>query len=75
MVLALGGAFFFWRAITTPFRGYQEPFRQVEIHRGIRTSLILRHLQHEGIVRDVYIPAVYLKLLKRGDSVGRECAG
>jgi UPF0755 protein len=69
LLLALGGAYFFRRAITTPFKGYQEAFRQVEVRRGVRTSLIIRHLQQRGIVRDAYIPLIYLKLLKRGESL------
>jgi UPF0755 protein len=69
LLLGLGGTYFFWRAITTPYKGYREPFRQVEVHRGVKTSSIIRHLQQEGIVRDAYIPVIYLKLLKRGDSL------
>jgi UPF0755 protein len=69
LLLGLGGTYFFWRAITTPFKGYTDSFRQVEIIRGVKTSSIIRHLQHEGIVRDAYIPIVYLKLLRRGDSL------
>jgi UPF0755 protein len=69
VLLALGAAYFFWRAITAPYKGYPQPFRQVEVRRGIKTSSIIRHLQQEGIVRDAYIPLIYLKLLKRGDSL------
>jgi UPF0755 protein len=39
------------------------------VRRGIKTSSIVRHLQHEGIVRDAYIPIIYLKLLHRNDSL------
>jgi len=41
----------------------------VEVHKGLRTSTILRHLQQEGVVRDEYVPLVYMKLVRRGDSL------
>jgi UPF0755 protein len=41
----------------------------VEIHKGLRTSTILRHLQQEGVVRDEYVPLVYMKLVRRGESL------
>lgn len=69
VLLALGGAWFFWRALTTPYKGYATPVKDVEVRRGIKTSSIIRHLQQEGIVRDAYLPLIYLKLLRRGDSL------
>lgn len=41
----------------------------VEVHKGLRTSTILRHLQQEGVVRDEYVPLIYMKLVRRGDSL------
>ncbi len=58
-----------WRALTTPFKGYPEAVRDVEVRRGVKTSAIIRHLQLQGIVRDAYIPLVYLKLVRRNDSL------
>ena len=69
VLLALGGAYFFRRAITAPHKGYPEPFKQVEVRRGVKTSSIVRHLQQQGIVRDAYIPLIYLKVFKRGESL------
>jgi UPF0755 protein len=39
------------------------------VHKGLRTSTILRHLQQAGIVRDEYVPLIYMKLVRRGDSL------
>jgi UPF0755 protein len=69
VILVLGGAWFFWRALTTPFKGYSGPSKQVEVRRGVKTSTILHHLQQDGIVRDSYIPLIYLKLVRRGESL------
>lgn len=43
--------------------------RQVEIRKGLRTTTILQHLQREGIVRDEYVPLIYMKLLRHNDSL------
>ena len=43
--------------------------KDVEIHRGQRTSTILRHLQAAGVLRDEYIPLVYMKLVRHGESL------
>jgi len=69
IVLAAGAGWFLWRALTTPFRGYSAPAQQVEVKKGIRSATIIRHLQREGIVRDAYIPLIYLKLVRRGESL------
>jgi UPF0755 protein len=41
----------------------------VEIRKGLRSSAIVRHLQQEGIVRDQYIPVIYVKLARYGESL------
>jgi UPF0755 protein len=41
----------------------------VEVRKGLRTSTIVRHLQEQGIVRDQYIPVIYVKLVRYGDSL------
>lgn len=68
-MLAAGGGWFFYRALRSPFKGYPEPVKDVEVHRGQRTSTILRHLQAAGILRDEYIPLVYMKLVRHGESL------
>jgi UPF0755 protein len=41
----------------------------VEVRKRLPTAAILRHLQEEGIVRDPYVPLIYMKLIRRGDSL------
>ncbi len=36
---------------------------------GQRTSTIIRHLQQQGILRDEYVPLVYVKLARSGESL------
>ena len=36
---------------------------------GQRTSIILKHLQADGVIRDPYVPLIYMKLLRRNDSI------
>ena len=51
-LLTAGGGYFFWRALTFPYKGYPQPVKDVEVRKGQRTALILRHLREAGIVRD-----------------------
>ncbi|HEX6086142.1 MAG TPA: endolytic transglycosylase MltG [Thermoanaerobaculia bacterium] len=69
VLLAIGGGWFFWRAVGSPYKGYTEPQKRVEIRRGLRTSAILQQLQKEGVLRDEWIPLVYMKLLRSRDSL------
>ena len=43
--------------------------KDVEVRKGQRTALILRHLQKQGIVRDEYVPLIYIKLVRYGESI------
>ena len=69
MLLTIGGGWFFWRAMTSPYRGYSDPAKRVEIRKGQRTATILHHLQAEGVIRDEYIPLVYMKLARHNESL------
>lgn len=69
MLLAIGGGWFFWNALQSPYRGYPEPRKRVEVRKGMRTAAILRELQAEGIIRDEYVPLVYMKLLRNRESM------
>ena len=69
MLLGIGAGWFFWRAMRTPFKGYSGPSKRVEVRRGLRTSTILLHLQKEGVLRDEWVPLVYMKLLRSRDSI------
>lgn len=68
-MLAIAGGYFFWRALTSPYKGFPEPAKLVEVRKGLRTSTILRHLQTSGVIRDEYVPLIYMKLVRRGDSL------
>jgi UPF0755 protein len=39
------------------------------VRKGQRTAAVVRHLQTEGVVRDQYIPLIYMKLVRYRDSV------
>jgi peptidoglycan lytic transglycosylase G len=39
------------------------------VRKGQRTAIILRHLQNEGIVRDAYVPLIYMKVIRHGESI------
>ena len=69
VLLAVGAGWFFWRAVREPYKGYPEPKKRVEIRRGLRTAVILEQLQNEGVLRDEWIPLVYMKALRARDSL------
>lgn len=39
------------------------------VRHGQRTSTILRHLQSEGIIRDEYVPLIFMKTARYGESI------
>jgi UPF0755 protein len=55
--------------VRVPYRGFTEPAKDVEVRKGQRTSVILRHLQQAGVVRDAYIPLIYIKVARHGESI------
>lgn len=69
MIFAIAGGIFFWQALTRPYRGFEGEAAQVEVRRGWNSAEILKHLQEAGILRDDFVPLVYLKLVRRGDSL------
>ena len=69
VVLGCGAAWFFWRAVRTPYKGYAEPSTRVEVRRGQRTAVILQNLQRAGVLRDEWIPLLYMKFLRGRDSL------
>jgi len=68
-VLAVAGGWFFIRAMRSPFRGYAEPRKDVEVRHGLRSATILKHLETEGIIRDEYLPLVYMKIVRHNDKI------
>ncbi len=69
LLLAAGGGWFFWRALNSPYKGYSEPAKRVEVRRGQRTSSILQSLKKAGVLRDEWVPLVYMKLARARDSM------
>lgn len=53
----------------SPYKGYAEPVRLVEVRHGQRTSTIIRHLQQQGVLRDEYVPLIYMKIARGGESL------
>jgi UPF0755 protein len=43
--------------------------KDFEVRKGQRTAVMLRHLQEQGIVRDEYVPLIYIKLGRYGESI------
>jgi UPF0755 protein len=68
VLFAVGAAIFAWNALNKPWRGYEEPVI-VEVQRGWNSGRILEHLRSKGVLRDDFVPLVYLKVLRRGDSL------
>jgi UPF0755 protein len=69
VLLGIGAGWFFWRAMRTPYKGWTEAKQRVEVRRGQRTSSILQLLQKNGVVRDEWIPLVYMKIFRGHDSL------
>jgi UPF0755 protein len=69
VILGAGAGWFFWRAMRAPYRGWTGARQRVEVRRGQRTSAILQQLQKDGVVRDEWIPLVYMKLFRNRDSL------
>lgn len=69
ILLAIGAGWFFWRAVREPFKGYPEQAKRVEVRRGQNTSTILENLRKEGVLRDHWMPLIYMKLLRGRDSL------
>jgi len=69
VILLIGGGWFFWRALQSQYKGYPEPKKQVEVRKGQNTAAIVRQLQAAGVVRDEYVPLIYMKLVRNRDSL------
>ena len=69
ILILIAAGWFFFRALTSPYKGFSEQKKDVEVRHGQRTSIILKHLQENGVIRDPYVPLIYMKLLRRNDSI------
>jgi UPF0755 protein len=65
----VAATFFVWKALATPYRGYTASSRLVEVKKGWKSSTILRQLERDGILRDDFIPLLFLKTVRRGESL------
>ncbi len=68
-LFAVAGGIFIWRAVATPYKGYSGDRIQVEVRHGWNTATILRTLEQAGVLRDDFVPLIYLKILHRGESL------
>jgi UPF0755 protein len=69
VIFVIAGGWFFLRAMRSPYKNYSEPFKDIEVRHGLRTSTILKHLEAEGIVRDEYLPLIYMKVVRHNDKI------
>jgi UPF0755 protein len=69
VVLTIAGGWFFLRAMRSPYKNFSEPFKEIEVRHGLRTAAILKHLEAEGIIRDEYLPLVYMKVVRYNDKI------
>jgi UPF0755 protein len=53
----------------TPYKSFDEPQARVEVRRGQNTATILEKLQKAGVLRDQWVPLVYMKVFRRNDSL------
>lgn len=60
---------FIYRALTAPYKGFSGNAKIVEVKRGANSAEIMRQLRREGVLRDDFVPLIYLKALRRGDSL------
>ncbi|HVR42567.1 MAG TPA: endolytic transglycosylase MltG [Thermoanaerobaculia bacterium] len=69
VLFAVGLAVFLWNALNKPYQGFDGPHVLVEVERGWNSGTILERLRRQGVLRDDFVPLIYLKLLRRGDSL------
>jgi UPF0755 protein len=65
VVFATAGVIFAWKAMTTSYKGYEGLSKRIEVRKGRTSSEILRKLEQQGILRDSFVPIVYVKTLRR----------
>jgi len=69
LLFAVAAAFFLWLSLTTPYKGFPEARTRVEVRKGANSRSILRKLRAAGVLRDDFIPLLYLAALRHGDSL------
>lgn len=69
IVLTIAGGWFFLRAMRSPYKNFSEPVKEIEVRHGLRSAAILKHLEAEGVIRDEYLPLVYMKVVRHNDKI------
>ncbi|MEO8216453.1 MAG: endolytic transglycosylase MltG [Acidobacteriota bacterium] len=67
-LFAVAGGLFLNRALNAQYQNYKAPL-QVAIKHGWNSGEVLRHLRQAGVLRDDFVPLIYLKTARRGDSL------
>lgn len=65
VVFAAAGGAFAWKAMTTPYKGFDGLSKRVDVRKGLTSSDILRHLEQQGVLRDAFVPIVFVKTFRR----------
>lgn len=65
VLFAIGGGLFAWKALHAPYKGYDGASATYEVRRGATTAQILRGLERRGVLRDAFVPVLYVKALRR----------
>ncbi len=65
VIFTAAGIAFSWKAMTTPYKGFDGVSTRVEIRKGLTSSEILRALEREGVLRDSFVPIAFIKTLRR----------
>jgi UPF0755 protein len=68
-LLLVAGVAFVWKAMTTPYKGFKDETARVEIRKGMATGTIMKKLQSAGVLRDDFVPLIYLKTVRRDASL------
>lgn len=55
--------------MTTPYENFEDARTLVEVKKGLNSGAILEDLRTEGVLRDDFVPLIYLKTIRRGDSL------
>ncbi|MDX1582961.1 MAG: endolytic transglycosylase MltG [Thermoanaerobaculia bacterium] len=66
-MFAVAAGWFAWKALVTPYKGFEGDEIIVEIERGWTSERIMQTLREKGVLRDEYVPLAYLKLFHSDD--------
>ena len=68
-IFAVAGAFFIHRALNTPWKGWEGDQAIIEIEKGSSTRAALAELESEGMLRDHFVPLIYMTVVKPRASI------